>query len=128
MACPDCGQPSVRGSRYCQNHVTQNANADMRRAEDKQRRVSNPYRAWYGWAIWHRLKVVFFASDHGDHGLCEHRDPRTGVRCNQPSADVDHIQPHRGNWNLFTDLKNLQGLCHLHHSQKTAREDGGFGR
>ncbi len=127
VACPDCSQPSVRGSRYCQNHVTQNANADMRRAQDKQRRAENPYRGWYGLRIWHDLKKQFF-NLNPLNAQCAFVEQRTGARCNQPTTDVDHIVPHRGNWDLFTDLRNMQGLCHTHHSQKTAREDGGFGR
>ena len=43
----------------------------------------------------------------------------------EPATDVDHIVPlARGGGN---GLENLQSLCHLHHSQKTAQEDGGFG-
>ncbi len=43
------------------------------------------------------------------------------------ATDVDHIQPHRGDMTLFWDSSNWQPLCHRHHAQKTAREDGGFG-
>jgi 5-methylcytosine-specific restriction protein A len=43
------------------------------------------------------------------------------------ATDVDHITPHKGNKELFYDVSNLQSLCHSHHSQKTAKEDGGFG-
>jgi len=28
---------------------------------------------------------------------------------------VDHRQPHRGNWTLFLDARNLQTLCSTHH-------------
>lgn len=41
---------------------------------------------------------------------------------------VDHIKPHKGDVRLFYDRRNLQGLCFVHHNQKTARHDGGFGR
>lgn len=43
------------------------------------------------------------------------------------ATEVDHITPHRGNQELFWDESNWQGLCRKHHSEKTAREDGGFG-
>jgi hypothetical protein len=43
------------------------------------------------------------------------------------STIADHIIPHKGNWVLFCDLDNLQGLCDACHSRKTAQEDGGFG-
>lgn len=44
------------------------------------------------------------------------------------ASEVDHIVPHRNDVQLFYDHLNLQSLCHPCHSQKTAREDGGFGR
>lgn len=119
VACPDCGQPSVRGKRFCEKHLENNSRMAAERARDKQRYDENPYRAWYGLAIWPRLKAQFFSADPMN-AICAHIDTRTGERCNKPAEEVDHIIPHRGNWDLFTDLKNLQGLCHRHHSQKTA--------
>lgn len=41
---------------------------------------------------------------------------------------VDHIDPHKGCKGLFWDVSNWQSLCKYHHDQKTATEDGGFGR
>ncbi|AIQ31649.1 HNH endonuclease [Paenibacillus sp. FSL P4-0081] len=40
---------------------------------------------------------------------------------------VDHIIPHKGDDKLFWRRSNWQPLCASHHSQKTAKEDGGFG-
>jgi len=40
---------------------------------------------------------------------------------------LDHITPHKGNYKLFWDYSNLQGLCKHCHDKKTAKEDGGFG-
>lgn len=40
---------------------------------------------------------------------------------------VDHVVPHKGDQRLFWDEGNWQPLCSMHHSQKTAGEDGGFG-
>ena len=45
---------------------------------------------------------------------------RQGVRT--PAEDVDHIRDHKGDWTLFADPTNLESLCHICHSQKTARE------
>lgn len=36
---------------------------------------------------------------------------------------VDHIRPHRGDWELFIDPANHQSLCKRCHDQKTAREE-----
>ena len=41
---------------------------------------------------------------------CARRGDRT------PATEVDHIQPHRGDWAVFTDRSNLQSLCHSCHS------------
>lgn len=43
------------------------------------------------------------------------------------ATDVDHVVPHRGDMRRFW-AGPFQSLCHAHHSEKTAREDGGFGR
>ena len=44
-----------------------------------------------------------------------------------PSTEVDHID---GRAETAQDFRrsNLQGLCHTHHSVKTAIENGSFGR
>ncbi len=44
------------------------------------------------------------------------------------ATDLDHIKAHKRDMKLFWDVTNWQGLCHKHHSRKTAKEDGGFGR
>lgn len=38
------------------------------------------------------------------------------------ATDVDHIRDHKGDWALFSDPSNLESLCHICHSKKTARE------
>lgn len=40
---------------------------------------------------------------------------------------VDHIRPHKSNYDLFWDPNNWQSMCDPCHSKKTATEDGGFG-
>lgn len=52
------------------------------------------------------------------------------VKCDRltVATEVDHIIPHKGDMVLFWDRSNWQSLCKSHHSEKTAREDGGFGR
>lgn len=40
---------------------------------------------------------------------------------------VDHIIPHKGDWELFADKNNLQGLCKkCHDSTKQSREKLGY--
>ncbi|WP_315973999.1 HNH endonuclease signature motif containing protein [Paenibacillus melissococcoides] len=40
---------------------------------------------------------------------------------------VDHIKPHKGDYNLFWDPENHQPMNKRCHDRKTAKEDGGFG-
>jgi len=49
---------------------------------------------------------------------------RPMVECMPVSPHVDHIEPHKGDWQKFTDMSNLQTLCHSHHSIKTCRDNG----
>jgi 5-methylcytosine-specific restriction protein A len=51
---------------------------------------------------------------------CEH------PRCHDPANEVDHIVSKRQGGT--DEWSNLQSLCGFHHKQKTAREDGAFGR
>jgi len=44
-----------------------------------------------------------------------------------PANTVDHIQPHRGDAQLFWDRANWRAMNKVCHDRKTAREDGGFG-
>lgn len=73
----------------------------------------------YG-AKWRKARLAHLQ----EHPLCAecHKTGRI-----TPATVVDHITPHKGNMKLFWDSNNWQALCASHHSQKTAREDGGFG-
>jgi 5-methylcytosine-specific restriction enzyme A len=69
---------------------------------------------------WQRYRLTFLA----EHPLC--------VECRRngqlfPATVVDHVKPHRGDYELFWDPSNHQGLCRSCHDRKTATEDGGFG-
>lgn len=65
---------------------------------------------------WRRLRRYKLGIDP----VCQHEG------CNRGATEVDHIKPlTQGGGH---DLSNLQSLCRSHHSEKTAREDGGFGR
>ena len=72
---------------------------------------------WYSRRLW-RDKL---------RPACIRRDPVCVLCQRSYSTIADHRIPHRGDWNLFNDLDNLQGLCKECHDRKTAAEDGGFG-
>jgi 5-methylcytosine-specific restriction enzyme A len=106
----------VRGTRWCEKHAADNYVTRARQKYDREERP--PWHSWYGLVAWKRL--VEITRHNPQHALCEWIE--NSVRCNQPTAEIDHIIPHRGNWQLFMNPKNLQGLCKRHHSMKTSRE------
>jgi 5-methylcytosine-specific restriction protein A len=118
-----CHRTTTDRSGYCELH--RNTQVNARRAADKDRYKNNPWRAWYGRVAWLNLRDWFLHQP--ENAICAWVDDQ-GVRCTQPASECDHRVPHRGEWALFINQANLQGLCKSHHSEKTAREDGGFGR
>ena len=71
---------------------------------------------WNNLAVWrgaHGLRVVVLA-----------RDPVCMLCQRNASTQVDHKKPHNGDWELFTDLDNLQGVCEGCHARKTREENG----
>lgn len=68
---------------------------------------------------WRRTRRAFLARHDG---LCE--EPG----CLRLVEDVDHIDGLGPHGPLGHTFSNLRGLCKPHHSRKTVREDGGFGR
>lgn len=90
------------------------------------------WKGWYSLAIWRNAKQLFRSRFPMRAVLCQWPDPtRLFGICGRPATDVDHVIAHRGNWDLFLggdeNYSNLQGLCHAHHSEKTAQENNGFG-
>ncbi len=70
-----------------------------------------PWRRWYTRAQWRTLRATILERDAYICRVC-------GVPAGE-SGEVDHVRPHRGDWDLFTDLENLQTLCKRCHSRKT---------
>jgi 5-methylcytosine-specific restriction endonuclease McrA len=62
---------------------------------------------------WRRIRAEFLAA----HPWC--------VKCDEPASEVHHIKSIRAGGTH--EPSNLVQLCKRHHSQLTAREDGGFG-
>lgn len=73
-------------------------------------------------AAWHYLYTdprYGWATRRARHLLAE---PWCRV-CGARATDVDHVQPHRGNVELFIHGE-LQSLCHSCHAAKTLAENG----
>lgn len=73
------------------------------------------YHKLYGLKAWKELRLSFLNANP----LC--------VECRMEgkvvvARVVDHIQPHKGNLDLFFDVHNLQSLCKSHHDHKTFME------
>lgn len=87
--------------------------------EDRRSEASKAWRWMYSTSTWKQLR---------GRQLLEEPFCRECARRGQRSkaTDVDHIQDHKGSWNLFTDPENLESLCHSCHSRKTMREQQEF--
>ena len=102
---PNCNELVDKG--YCDKHKPEVT-------------TDKPYHHMYNNVKWKQSRMSYLKMNP----LC--------VECKEQGrlvrADVvDHIKPHKGDYRLFWDVRNWQGLCKMHHDMKTARENG-FGR
>ena len=103
--CRHPGCPVLTRDGWCDRHRPQH-----------RRKSSAAYHAWYNLPIWtDRLRPAQLIKEPWCRECAA-----AGIRTR--ATVVDHIQPHRGAWDLFTDEANLQSLCKYHHDQKTMRE------
>ena len=79
------------------------------------------WKPFYSTAFWLRRRRLQLQA----HPLCRMCGARGVVT---PATVVDHVQPHKGDWNLFA-LGELQSLCKpCHDSPKRAFELRGYSR
>ena len=104
---PGCPELVKRGSLYCEKHKRQYLKQDSIRRGTSSSRGYN-YR-------WQKLKKLYLKKNP----LCAQclEEGRT-----VPAVAVDHIMPHRGDYRLFWDESNWQGLCTRHHNRKSQKE------
>ncbi|RKN86754.1 HNH endonuclease [Paenibacillus ginsengarvi] len=104
------------------NALVENAYCEAHKPEEHQRydqyRESAAKRGYD--SKWRKARVGWLLK----HPLCVECEKQGNVR---EATIVDHIRPHKGDKALFWDKTNWQSLCATCHSQKTVREDGGFG-
>ncbi len=75
---------------------------------------------WYKTPQWQRLRrKVMVAANY--------KCAIQGKDCRIVASEVDHVVSHLGNKSRFFDLENLQAICRVCHSRKTAREVLGKG-
>jgi 5-methylcytosine-specific restriction protein A len=112
-----CKAYAIEGTGYCATHTRSAAAPAAPAPKLEQTTAQRPwYWKWYNTAHWRALRGMVLAR-HPICCLCQRR----------ASSVADHIIPHQGNWDLFCDMANLQGLCAECHNTKTALENGGFG-
>lgn len=95
---------------YCPAHTRAKPVRESRSAE------SRSYHSWYSRKVWRERLRPEQLTRQPFCVVCS----RFGVRTR--ATDVDHIEPHDGDWKKFIDPENLQSLCRFHHSAKTAGE------
>ncbi len=105
----------LRPCRTC-NKLTNGAYCELHKPKEKPR-LSAQERGYT--SKWSKASKSYLST----HPWCVECEKK-GIH--EPATETDHIIPHKGNMKLFWDSSNWQGLCKSHHSQKTAREDGGF--
>lgn len=66
-------------------------------------------------ARWQRARLMYLR----EHPLCV-ECLKSNVVC--AASVVDHIEPHKGDMELFWDEDNWQSLCKRHHDKKTGKE------
>ena len=103
--CRHPGCPTLTREGWCEKHRPK-----------YQRKDSAEWHGWYSLPIWtKRLRPGQLVREPFCRACAQ-----AGIRTR--AEVVDHVQPHRGDWHLFTDEANLQSLCKYHHDQKTALE------
>lgn len=94
--------------------------AQRDRDHDSRREAEQPWRVWYRTAQWCKARASFLAANP----LCVMCDAKGRVT---PATVVDHIRPHRGDYEMFWSAWNWQPLCASCHSrdkQRAERADG----
>jgi len=91
-----------------------------RKPKPRKKRVVIQARIWYH-AYYNSAWWSGSANRDGISKALLREHPWCNVCKVEPGAEVDHIVPHRGNWELFRDEDNLQVICTTCHSRKTQR-------
>lgn len=99
---------------YCDEH------RKKRPAAIRKRSQRSAFNSMYG-RKWKKRRANFLRKNP----LCAHHLDKGIVK---EAQEVDHIEAHKGDEQLFWDKTNWQSLCKSCHSTKTVQEDGGFGR
>ncbi|ADL50540.1 HNH endonuclease [Clostridium cellulovorans] len=111
--CSVRGCPQLTEGRYCEEHQKQ--------VDTEYNKTSRPFKHLYNTSRWKKLRLQFLQ----EQPLCVECKSKGVIKA---ATDLDHIQAHKGDEELFWNINNLQALCHSCHSRKTARDDGRWGK
>ncbi len=79
-----------------------------------------PWRKWYQWKIWQDLREQQLLKQP----LCQYCLRRGDYIT---ATVVNHIKPHKGDWDLFVDVDNHESLCKsCHDSEAQTKEIHGY--
>lgn len=96
--------------------LTRDGYCPVHKPAEAARRLSANWHRFYDKPIWkHKLRPQQLIKEPYCR-LC------AGEGYKVKATTVDHITPHRGDWELFIDANNLQSLCKRHHDIKTQEE------
>jgi 5-methylcytosine-specific restriction enzyme A len=88
----------------------------LKHAMAEQARPREEWRRWYKSPAWQAMRSNQLSADP----LCSYCGEQAMVVA---ASVVDHIRPHRGNYQLFFDPLNLQSLCKACHDRRKQREE-----
>jgi 5-methylcytosine-specific restriction enzyme A len=98
------------GSPTCPHPGTYKGRCAEHSRVQERTRYNAETRKWYSTEAWKTLRAIVL----GAQPVC--------VECHiAPSTKVDHKVPHRGEYAMFFNVNNLQGMCSTCHGRKTAR-------
>ena len=103
--CKHPGCSALVGIGYCDKHTKDAHEYDKYRGSSTERGYSSR---------WRRYRILFIR----EHPLCRECQAEGKLT---PTFAIDHIIPHRGDYELFWDEDNHQPLCEHHHNSKTRR-------
>ncbi|MDB5053135.1 MAG: endonuclease [Bacilli bacterium] len=112
--CGKVGCTTLTRAQYCPAH------AQLKQQTYNKERGTAAERGYN--ARWKKARIIYLKRNP----LCVCEDcKRTGSVV--AATVVDHIIPHKGNYELFWNQNNWQSMSEEHHNRKTAKENGGFG-
>ena len=114
---PGCMNTVNNKGDYCPEHSNSNNRQDDRRVNNygssKKTYAHDNYKHLYNSSAWRKLRQLVWQRDSYTCQLCGATDTQ---------LVADHVQPHRGNTDLFYEMDNLVTLCKACHDYKTRQE------